>query len=79
MLTLIRAFVMPEVLTMLETQTVASIPAETREPRVFDLRYLPWGSLLIIALLVFTGALIFYFSSPMSSTSTLPSCTWANG
>ncbi|HSX83097.1 MAG TPA: ABC transporter permease, partial [Candidatus Saccharimonadia bacterium] len=40
---------------MLETQTVASIPAETREPRVFDLRYLPWGSLLIIALLVFVA------------------------
>ena len=40
---------------MLETQSVASIPAETREPRVFDLRYLPWGSLLIIALLVFVA------------------------
>ena len=38
---------------MLETQPVASVPAETREPRVFDLRYLPWGSLLIMALLVF--------------------------
>jgi hypothetical protein len=38
---------------MLETQPVASVPAATREPRVFDLRYLPWGSLLIMALLVF--------------------------
>jgi ABC-type dipeptide/oligopeptide/nickel transport system permease subunit len=46
---------MPEVSTMLEAQPVTRIAAATREPQVFDLRYLPWGSLLIIMLLVFVA------------------------
>ena len=40
---------------MLETQPVASAPSETRARRDLDLRHLPWGSLLIIAALVFVA------------------------
>src|SRR5918912_100818 len=67
MLILIRASVMLEVSIMRETQPVTSIPAEIREPRVWDLRYLPWGSLLIMTLLVCValGAPLFTSYSPI--------------